>query len=385
MKLICTRDNFKKAILNSERVVSKQSTLPILNNILLESDKNSLKISATNLEIGISSKIGAKIEKTGSITIPAKIISGFVNNLPSEKENISMEIINQELKISSGPLKAVIRGLSAEDFPLIPFKKTVFLFSIPVVDFKNILLKTLPCIAFNEMRQELTGVNVILTEKDVFFAATDSFRLSESRFKLKNENINKEAYPVFIKKINNIIIPAGTLVELLRIVSGMDGDIIITIEDGQIFFEINGVRIISRLINGKYPEYKHIIPEKFGTKAVLDKNLGLGAVKMANVFTQGKSGEIFLETNLTGKKIIIGAKNSEVGENSSEIGADIIGQNQRVIFNPRYLLDGLNSASSKQVAILFNNETSPVVIKEIDEKTGEILEDYIYIMMPIKN
>jgi len=385
MKLICTKENFKKAIFNSERIVSKQTTLPILNNILFEADKGALKVSATNLEIGIISKIGAKIEKPGKITIPAKTISGFVNNLPAEGENILLEVVNQELKISSGSLKAVIKGLSAEDFPLIPPKKADFLFSISVDALKNIISKTLPSVAFNEIRQELTGVNIILTEKEIFFAATDSFRLSESSFRLKKENVNQDIYNIFIKKINNIIIPANTLIELLRVISGEMADIIITIEDGQIFFEVGGIKIVSRLINGKYPEYKHIIPSNFGTRAVLDRRLIQGAVKMASVFTQSKSGEIFLEISLGGKKIIVGAKNSEVGENSSEIKADIVGQDQRVVFNPRYLLDGLNATSGKSVAILINNETSPVALKEIDEKTGELLEGYLYIVMPIKN
>jgi len=385
MKLICTKENFKKAIFNSERIVSKQTTLPILNNILFEADKGALKVSATNLEIGIISKIGAKIEKPGKITIPAKTISGFVNNLPAEGENILLEVVNQELKISSGSLKAVIKGLSAEDFPLIPPKKADFLFSISVDALKNIISKTLPSVAFNEIRQELTGVNIILTEKEIFFAATDSFRLSESSLRLKKENVNQDIYNIFIKKINNIIIPANTLIELLRVISGEMADIIITIEDGQIFFEVGGIKIVSRLINGKYPEYKHIIPSNFGTRAVLDRRLIQGAVKMASVFTQSKSGEIFLEISLGGKKIIVGAKNSEVGENSSEIKADIVGQDQRVVFNPRYLLDGLNATSGKSVAILINNETSPVALKEIDEKTGELLEGYLYIVMPIKN
>lgn len=385
MKLICTKENFKKAILNSERIASKQTTLPVLNNLLLEVDKNILKISATNLEIGIISKIGVKTEKAGKITIPAKTISGFVNNLSTENENISLETKNQELKISSGPLRATIKGLPADDFPLIPPKKADFLFSVATSTLKNIITKTLPCIAFGEMRQELTGVNIILTEKELFFAATDSFRLSESRLELKKENINQEIYSVFIKNINNIIIPANTLVELLRVISGEESLVRVTVEDGQIFFEVGDIRIVSRLINGKYPEYKHIIPESFGTKVVLDKGLAQAAVKMANLFTQGKTGEIFLETSMTNKKITIGAKNTEVGENTSEIKSDILGQDQRVVFNPRYLLDGLGSLSTKAIAVLINNETSPVALKEIDEKTGEILDGYIYIVMPIKN
>lgn len=385
MKLLCIKENFKKAILNSERIVSKQTTLPILNNILFEVDKNTLKLSATNLEIGIISKLSAKTERIGKITIPAKTISGFVSNLPSENKNITLETINQELKISSGSLRATIKGLSADEFPLIPPKKADYLFSIPANKLKEIILKILPCVAFNEIRQELTGVNVILTEESVFFAATDSFRLSEGSFKLEKEDKNQEIYSVFIKNINNIIIPANTFIELLRVISGETNRVVVTIEDGQIFFEVDGIQIVSRLINGKYPEYKHIIPGSFKTKVILDRSLVQGAVKMASIFTSGKSGEIFLETKLENSKVIIGAKNSEVGENISEIKGDIVGQNQRVVFNPKYLLDGLSSITTSSTAILINSETSPVAIKEINEKTGEIIEDYIYIVMPIKN
>ena len=385
MKLICIKENFKKAIFNSERIVSKQTTLPILNNILFEVDKNTLKISATNLEIGIVSRVAAKIEKTGKITIPAKTISGFISNLPTENKNITIEAINQELKISSGSLRAIIKGLAADDFPLIPPKKADFLFSIPADKLRDIISKTLPCVAFNEIRQELTGINIILTEENIFFAATDSFRLSESSFKLEKEDINQEIYGVFIKKINNLIIPANTLIELLRIISGETARVIVTIEEGQIFFEVDGIRIVSRLISGKYPDYKHIVPGSFKTKVILDKGLVQGVVKMASIFTSGKSGEIFLETNLENSRVTIGAKNAEVGENTSEIKGDIVGQDQRIIFNPRYLLDGLSAAATGSVALLINNETSPVAIKEINEKTGEICESYIYIVMPIKN
>lgn len=385
MKLICTKENFKKAIFNSERIVSKQTTLPILNNILFEADKNTLKVSATNLEIGIISKIGVKVEKTGKITIPAKTISGFVNNMNLENENIALETVNQELKISSGQLKAIIKGLPADDFPLIPPKKEAFLFSLPVEALRDVISKIIPCVAFNEIRQELTGVNVILTNKEVFFAATDSFRLAEEKIKLKEDNVNKEIFNVFIEKINNIIVPANTLVELLRVLSGETENVVITIEDGQIFFESNGTRIVSRLINGKYPEYKHIIPSSFKTRVVVEKSKIQSAVKMASVFTSNKAGEIFLEINADKKKIALGAKNAEVGENISEISVDITGPDQKVVFNPKYLLDGLNSINTEKVAVLINSETSPVAVKEIDEKTGEVLENFVYIVMPIKN
>lgn len=385
MKLTCTQENFKKAIFNSERMVSKQNTLPILNNILFETEKGGLKISATNLEIGVSVKIGAKIEKEGRITIPAKLISNFVNNLP-QGENISLEVVDQSLKIKSGSAKAIIKGLSAEDFPLLPKKSTEFIIKLSSLKLKNIISKVTTCVAFNETRQELTGINVILGEKEIFFAATDSFRLTEDKLELKDENTNKEEYQAFINKKSNLIIPANTFLELSRIITGdEDSEVRIALEEGQIFFEIDGTNIVSRLINGKYPEYKHIMPAEFKTRVVGAKNVIQSSIKMASIFSSGKTSEVVLKIDADANKFLVEARSVEVGENSSELAVDITGPSQEIVFNSKYLLDGVNTIGTSKVAILMNSESSPVAIREIDEKTGEVLEDYTYIVMPIKS
>ncbi len=385
MKLICTGENLKKAIFNCERVVSKKNTLPILNNILFETEKGGLKLSATNLEIGISSKIGAKIEKEGRITIPAKLISSFSNNLPGG-ENISLELIDNNLKIKNGINKAVIKGISAEDFPLLPLRKTEYLLNIPTLELKSAVLKVMPAVAFNESRQELTGINLILKEKELIFAATDSFRLSECRVKIEENNINKETYKLFIEKNENVIIPANVLVELNRVLApDIDNRVKITIEEGQIFFEIDGIKLVSRLINGKYPEYKHIMPAEYKTRIVGEKQVLQNAIKMASVFSAGGSNEITLKIEAQEEKIFILSSSAEVGENSAELKFDITGPSQEVVFNAKYLLDGINATTTSQVAILLNSEATPVAVREINEKSGEVLEYFTYIVMPIKN
>lgn len=387
MKITCTQENFKKAVFNSERVVSKQNTLPILNNILFEIEKNELRLSATNLEMGVLVKVGAKVEGggDGKITIPAKVISNFVANLPGG-DIITMEIANQSLKIKSGAAKATIKGLPADDFPLIPKKKADFQLQLPALALKNIINKVVIAVAFNEARPELTGLNLILKEKELFFAATDSFRLSEKRIALREKNINQDLYGALLSKKENIIIPSATMLEVARIISLDDGkEIKIAIEDGQIFFDFDGVTLVSRLINGKYPEYKHIIPKEFKTRVVGEKTELQAAVKMANVFASGKTGEIALKINAEDKKVFIDARSVEAGENSTELKLDITGPSQEIVFNAKYLLDGINAAETAKVAILANSNATPVALKEIDEKTGEVLEDYTYIVMPIKN
>lgn len=384
MKLSCTQENFKRAIFNSERMVSKQNTLPILNNILFETNKEGLKLSATNLEIGVSVQIGAKIEKEGKITIPARLISNFVNNLP-QGENIDIEVDNQNLKIKSGHSKAIIKGLLAEDFPLLPRKNSEYILNIPSLKLKNIISKLITCVAINEARQELSGVNIILKEKEVLFASTDSFRLIENKLVLEEGMVGGE-YGEFIGKKNNFIVPANTLIELARIIPNeIDGGVRVAIEEGQIFFEIDGTKIVSRLINGKYPEYQHIIPKEFKTRVVGEKHSIQSAIKMSSVFSSTKTSEIVFKIDADSKKSFIEARSVEVGENSSELNLDIVGPSQEVIFNSKYLLDGINIVGTEKVATLLNNESSPVAIKEVDEKSGEVLDEYVYIVMPIKN
>lgn len=385
MKITCTKENFKKAINITERVVARQNTLPILNNILFEAKKGSLSFSATNLEIGVNVKIGAKVEKEGRITIPAKLIGNLSNNLTGG-ENISIEMVDNNIKIRSGSIKALIKGLPANEFPLIPKKNSEHLLNINGDKLRDVLSKTMISVAVNEARQELTGINLILSQKEIFFASTDSFRLTENILKIEEKDIKKEVLEAFLSKRDNIIIPANTIIELSRIISNnLDNDVKLTIEEGQIFFEINGTKLVSRLINGKYPEYKHIMPKTYKTRVVLEKEILQNALKIASIFAPGKSSEISVKIDAETKKIFIGAKSAETGENSTELKFDVSGPSQEVVLNSKYLLDGLNSISTSKVAFLMNSESTPIALKEINEKTGEILFDFTYIVMPIKN
>lgn len=388
MKLICTQEKFKKAILNLERVVSKQNTLPILNNILFEAERGGLKLSATNLEIGMVIKIGAKIEKEGKITIPARLIGNFISNLSiTEGENIFLEGGEQGLKIKSRDSKTIIRGLSADDFPLIPQKKSDFLLGFPSFELKKSISKILTCVGLNETRQELTGVNIIFKEKEVCFAATDSFRLAESVLNIENSKINPKLYALFIKNKESVIVPSATFSELARVIQNENevGVVNVAIENGQIFFDLNGLKIVSRLINGKYPEYQHIIPKDFKTKIKGDKEKIQSMIKMASVFSPGRTGEVSLKINAHEKKIVFESRSAEAGENSSELKLEVEGSSQEIIFNSKYLLDGINTLGTSQVALLANSGTTPVALKEIDSEKGNILGNYVYIVMPIKN
>jgi len=385
MKLICTQENFKKAIYNCERAVAKRNTLPILNNILFETEKGGLKLSATNLEIGISSQIGAKIERDGKITVPARLISGLSNSLLKD-DNIILESDGETLKIENKTNKTSIKGIPAGDFPLIPIKKGEYLLELDGEEFKRAINKVLIAAAVNEARQELTGINIKLKEKELFFAATDSFRLAEYRMELNENDMDKEIYVPFIEKNENIIVPASTLIEFNRIISEEEKfKVKIAIEEGQIFFEIGNVKLVSRLIDGKYPQYEYILPKEYVTRIVGEKKLFQNALKTATLFSSGSSNEITLKIDADAEEIFIHSSAAETGENSTEIKFERTGPSQKIIFNAKYLLDGINAVSSDQVAILSNSETTPVAIREINDKTGEVLDNFIYLAMPIKN
>jgi len=381
MKVICTQENFKKAIYSTERVVGKQITLPILENILLETEGGMLKISATNLEIGVFLKVGAKVEKEGKITVPAKLLSSFVNNLAADS-TVSLVVENQSLKVSSGSVEATMKGLLAQDFPIIPEMEGSFLFSLPAQEIKEIISRIIPCASLDSSRPELSGINMLLFENEINLAATDSFRLAESIIAMKKENENE--YNIFREKNNSLIIPANTLTEVLRVINPETKEVKVSIEESQIFFQVDNVRIVSRLINGKYPEYKQIIPKQFLTKVIFLKEELLRAVKIAGIFAKNKTGEVKFEIDPESSEVRIYSKAEDVGENKTTLQSETTGPKQEIIFNPRYIVDGVQAISTSKIALLMNDNSSPAVLRMIENKNNKEIKNYTYIIMPIK-
>jgi DNA polymerase-3 subunit beta len=381
MKLTCTLENFKKAVYSTERVIGKQLTLPVLENILLETEKGMLKLSATNLEIGVFIRIGAKIEKEGKITVPAKLLSNFVNNLPANG-NIELILQEQTLQLKSGNQSAKIKGISAQDFPIIPEMRGNFIFNWSAREIKETIPKLLISASIDNTRPELSGVNIVFKEKEVYLAATDSFRLSEGIIPITIEN--EEAYKSFVAKNGSIIIPASTFSEVWRAIDG-DAELVrIAIEENQIFFQIDGVRVVSRLINGKYPEYRQIMPQSFETNVRINKEELLRATRIASLFTQNKSGEVIFKVFPKEGRLEIEARSEDKGENVAEMKIVGEGKNEEVVFNPRYIIDGISAINSPELALLVNTNSSPVAIRATEERDKKIKTGFTYIIMPIR-
>lgn len=380
MKIICTQENLAQALSYLERVVGRQTTLPILSNVLLETENGRLKISATNLEIGVVVSIGAKIEREGKITVPAKILSNFIYNLPSG-DIIELEEGEQHLKVVSTGYQVRIKGMDGKDFPIIPQYKKEYQYSFPAQELKNALSRLLFCVSVNEARMELMGVCISIMEGSLYLAATDSFRLAEESISLQGKKQQEGGF----SGNQQLIIPNGVLHELMRVITPESSELKMALEENQIFFEVDGIEITSRVINGKYPDYRQIIPKDFSLQVVFEKALFQRAIKIAGSLSSYSSGEIALVFDEKEKTCTFLSKSQEIGENKTVLPVEYTKGNAplTILFNPRYILEGLNALSGEKVVFYANNAGSPAALRMVSED-GVVEEKYLYLMMPIR-
>jgi DNA polymerase-3 subunit beta len=375
MKFISLQENLKKGLNTVGHVTSKNVNLPILNNILIKASQSDIELISTNLEIGINYKIRGKIEEDGDFTVDSKLITEYVNLLNSG-EKVLINQKDNELSIECGNYKTKIKGESAKDFPLIPTIPEENSFNFSINEFKKALNSIVFAVSTSENRLELTGVLFSFFNSKLNLAATDSYRLAEKTLYIKrSDKENKE------KEEIKVIVPSKTVQEVLRILNNFDNsedekEIKIYLSENQILFTFDSVSLISRLINGHYPDYKQIIPTTSKTKTLIKKSELIRAVKAAALFSKTGVNDIFLQ--FSKGKIIISAFSGASGESLIKIEADVSGENNEITINHRYLLDGLNNIDSDSVQIIVLNDNSPCLLKAEDD------ENYLYIVMPIK-
>jgi len=382
MKAIFTTENLKKGILIAEKIIGKNLTLPILSNILLEAEKGGLKVSATNLEIGLVAKIRAKIEKEGRVAIPGRIIGGILSQL-DDGSQITLEEKNNTLKMNYNGNSAAIKGMDAKDFPIIPKPQSKALFEISATELQKKAGNVLASASISDTRQELTGVYFEFGETKITLAATDSFRLSEAIIKLDKAKTTED-YKIYIAKNSAVIVPARTLSEVIRAATVEDENVKIYLAENQIFFETADVIFVSRLIDGKYPEYKQVVPKEFSLNVIAKKEDLLKAARLAGIFSDSKSREVRIKIEGGKGKIAVFAQSVEAGEGSWSVDCVADGKtNIEVAFNNRYLLDGLNSLATEDISISLNDSFGPVMLREV--AAGKPRADYFHIIMPIRS
>jgi len=362
MKITVTQENLVKALNTVSRVASSRTTLPILNNILLRTDNGQLSLTTTNLELFIVDNINAKITKDGVVTIPACLITEFVNNLP--KTNIDLKLDGDKLKISAGHYNSIINTTTPDDFPNPPENKINSKFEIDSVIFKGAANQTVFAASGDTTRPVLTGVYLHTHEGNLYMTTTDGYRLAECRLMEQKENINS-------------IIPITTVNEVVRVISDETKKIIIGISDDQIVFEIGSVKITSRLIDGKFIDYRQLIPGKTKNSASLDRSNFTQAVKIAELFARESAESIIIKTNSEKQLLQINSITSEFGENKGVVEGKISGD-ESITLNAKYLLNALNVIDGDVVKIGFSSKLLPVLV------TGEN-DNYKHIIMPVKS
>lgn len=372
MKFSCLQENlFAGLNINSKIAGNSRTSLPVLNNILLTTQEGSLKMSTTNLEMAIETKVRAKIEQEGQITVPAQLLTNYISLL-SENEVLHFETVKDELNIKSKNQKTKIKGKPAEEFPIIPHIDGKDKYVIKSDLLKNTLEKTIFAISSTEVRVELSGAlfsfNTPKADR-LTIVGTDSYRLAEREIPIKKAPNNNK---------RNIIIPVKTLQEVLRILKEK-GDVEICLSENQVLFIYRETEIISRIISGEFPNYKSTIPESFKTKAHINKEDFLTAVKGASFFARLGVNDINLKFLSKDNRLIVSSLNNQLGENETTLPIEITGENNEIVFNYHYLIDGLTNVSGREVGLEIVNDNMPGIIRSTAD------EFYLYLVMPIKN
>ncbi len=355
MKVSCLQENLAKGLSIVGRAVATRSTLPVLSNILLATDQGRLKLSATNLEIGITCWIGAKVEEDGATTVPARTFVDLVSALPAERVDMELNVRTQTLNLRCGRFENNIRGIDATEFPLIPTADDANAIRIEPDSLRTMINQVAFAAAADESRPILTGVLAHFDKDQVTFAAADGFRLAVRTALL----IEPAPSPV------SVIIPARALTELGRISGDQEGPITINItpSKSQVLFHLDHIDLVSQLIDGNFPDYNQIIPKKKETRTVVGTAELLKACKAANVFARESANIVKLTvepgTELAPGHVTVQATSAETGDNVGEMDATVDGAPLQIAFNVKYLIDFLSVANAAQVAVEMTTPSSP--------------------------
>ncbi len=363
MKLQVTQENLSKALNSVAKVANTRSTLPVLANVLFKTVGNRLSIAGTNLDIAITHYIGSKVMEEGAITVPARLMQDFITSLPSSV--ISLELDENKLHIKTDKYQSTINGMSAEDFPVMPDISKGTEWNIPGKALKSALQQVVVAASTNETRPVLTGVFLHSHEGVLYAVATDSYRLAEKTLISTKEEIK-------------LLVPASAMHDLLRILTDYEEDVQIVHNDQQILFKAGDVELVTRLIEGSYPDYRKLIPKEFKAKATLKRTELTNVTKVSSLFARESAGSITISLDEKKGELSVRSIASQLGENSSSADAKISG-NGSITLNSKYLLDALNVFSGDNITLSFNGKLDPATLFDADNK------DYLHVVMPLKS
>lgn len=372
MKITILKEKLKEGVNIVERISQKSLTLPILQNTLLKTEKNFLRLSSTNLESAIIWWNLVKVEKEGQICIPTRFLSNLLGFLPNKP--ISLGIENFTLNLECDNYETKIKGLSPEDFPIIPEVKEGQVITIDNLTFCQALNQVLNIPSSSATRPEISGIYFSFQSDLIKMVATDSFRLAEKKLFLKTD----------LSKKYSLILPQSAAKELVGIFGEKEGDLKIHLSPNQILFEYMmtetphpQIQFTARLIEGEYPNYGEIIPKKYNTQIQVQRKEFLNQVKTASLFS-GKINEVKIRVDPKSEKLEILSQSSDLGEHKSFLKGKIKGKEISISFNHRFLIDGISEIKKEDLIFELTDEEGPASLKPVES------EDYLYIIMPIK-
>lgn len=372
MKAIVTQQHLAHGLGIVSRAVSPRSTLPVLANVLVATDEGRLRLSATNLELGITCWIPAQIQEEGSVTVPARTLVDLVGTFPPDNIALSLDTRTQTINLVCNASVHDIKGIDAQDFPPMPVPDLSEGIELNLADFKEMIQQVTFAASMDEARPVLQGVKMEVTEDLITLAATDGFRISVRKQPLANP----------IKQNFSIIIPARAMSELARIAGDSDKSVTMIVPQGrgQVIFHLKDTELVSQLIDGNFPDFRAIVPRSFKTRTSVSTPAFLKACKQAEIIAREGNNVIRLdikpgETDLG--KVEISAQTEETGKSDIEVEATIEGSGLLIAFNVKFLREVLDVVRAPNVALETNTNTSPSVIRPVGD------ENFVHVIMPM--
>ncbi|EHQ87241.1 DNA polymerase III subunit beta [Desulfosporosinus youngiae] len=365
MKIFCSKDALLSGVNAVQRAVSNKNPLPVLQGILIQAENQSLQFAATDLEIGIRCDVPAQVTEEGTMIVPAKLFTEVVRKLPDT--TISLEERDQAITICYHQSKIVLNGYDPEEFPLLPDLIEPLSFSLPTMIFKNMIRQTIFSCAAEENRPVFNGILLQIENSTIRLVATDTHRLAYIISEITNSEETKFSG----------IIPSKTLSEIYRLLRDEDEDLMISYSNNQVVFQFGSIYLVSRLIEGQFPNYKQVIPQTCETKVYLAVREFLDAVERASLLSRDKSSANIVRINVENNELRID-QTTELGKISEQISVEMEGKDVRIAFNAKFLIDALKVIDSERILFELSGPFSPGVMRPSDNP------NYIYLVLPVR-
>jgi len=364
MKIICSKEKIQGIIGKADKITSKNATLPVLACVLLEAKDSKLFIRATNLDLGIEASVPVKVEHEGIVAIPGALFVQFLSNV-SDGENITLEVKNQNLTITSSKNNTTIKALSHEDFPSIPRLEGNQSCTISSPAFIHGLKSVWYSASVSSMKPELSSVYMYPKENNLMFVATDSFRLAEKKIETKE-----------LEQFESVLVPYRNVSEIIRVFDDVQGDMSVRFDSGQVAFVYDGIYLVSRIVDGSFPDYQQIIPKDNTTEVIVLKSDLVQALKLSNLFSDSFN-QVTMSIRPDDGFFELTSKNVDKGENQNTVDATLRGEPVEISFNHKYVSDAFSSINSDSIVLMFNGRTKPVVIRGVNDAS------FMYLVMPL--